>query len=317
VHYAKGVKEKIMRLASVYVAVVLIWSTTPLGIRFSVESLDFIQALAIRMWLSLVLCIFLLKLFSIKLSWARPALYSYALGAMAISGAMLCVYWAAQILPSGLIAVVWGLAPLVVCVYAWKLIPNSLIGLNRFLCMLLAVWGLYTIFAQQISLGYEMVVALLVLLVGVNLHGLSSVLLQRLQLVPNQPVVHPLAQTTGALIISAPIYALVWINFSGPLPETISIKSISAVVYLATFGSVAGFIGYFYLLNNMSAANVSLITLITPVVALLLGSYLANESLETDTWLGALMIMLALFINQFSQVRLMVVKLARYSLPKA
>ena len=306
-----------MRLASVYIAVVLIWSTTPLGIRFSVESLDFIQALAIRMWLSLALCIILVKFIGIKVSWTRPAMVSYALGAMAISGAMLCVYWAAQILPSGLIAVVWGLAPLVVCIYAWKFIPNSFIGLNRLLCMLLALWGLYTIFAQQISLGYEMVAALLVLLIGVNLHGLSSVLLQRFQLKPNQPVIHPLAQTTGALILSAPVYALVWLNFSGPLPEVISLTSISAVAYLATFGSVAGFIGYFYLLNNMSAANVSLITLITPVLALLLGSYLAGETLETDTWLGASMIMLALFINQFSQVRLMVVKLVRVSFSKA
>ena len=88
-----------MRLASVYIAVVLIWSTTPLGIRFSVESLDFIQALAIRMWLSLVLCIALVKMMGIKVLWTRAALNSYALGAMAISGAMLCVYWAAQILP--------------------------------------------------------------------------------------------------------------------------------------------------------------------------------------------------------------------------
>jgi drug/metabolite transporter (DMT)-like permease len=183
--------------------------------------------------------------------------------------------------------------------------------------MLLALWGLYTIFAQQISVGYEMVVALLVLLVGVNLHGLSSVLLQRFQIKPNQAVIHPLAQTTGALILSAPVYALVWLNFSGPLPDVISVTSISAVAYLATFGSVAGFIGYFYLLNNMSAANVSLITLVTPVLALLLGSYLAGETLEANTWKGALIIMLALFINQFTQVRSIVVKLARVSFTRA
>ena len=306
-----------MRLASVYVAVVLIWSTTPLGISFSVESLDFIQALAIRMWLSLVLCGVLLKLFGIKLSVSRHALLSYALGAMAISGAMLCVYWAAQVLASGLIAVVWGLAPLVVSLYAWKLIPNSGLSINRLLCMLMAVWGLYTIFAQQIHLGSGMVIALLVLLLGVNLHGLSSVLLQRLQLSPHYQAVHPLAQTTGALLISAPIYGVVWWNFSGPLPDEISITSMSAVVYLATFGSVAGFIGYFYLLNNLSAATVSLITLITPVLALLLGTHLANEILQADTWLGAMIIMLALLINQFDQVRLIFYRLAKLSVNKA
>jgi len=256
-----------------------------------------------------VLCVILLKLFSIKLSWSRQAFYSYALGAMAISGAMLCVYWAAQILASGLIAVVWGLAPLVVILYAWKLIPNSGMGLNRVLCMLMAIYGLYTIFAQQMVLGGGMGVALLVLLLGVNLHGLSSVLLQRLQLASHHQAIHPLAQTTGALILSAPVYALVWLGFSDALPQEVSINSISAVVYLATFGSVAGFIGYFYLLNNMSAANVSLITLMTPVLALLLGTYLAGENLQSDTWLGAAIIMLALIINQLGQLRLIVARL--------
>jgi len=292
-----------MRLASVYAAVVLIWSTTPLGIRFSVESLDFIQALAIRMGLSLALCVALLKLFNIKFIISRAALVSYGLGAIAVSGAMLCVYWASQVLSSGLVSVMWGLTPLIVSIYGRLLLPNATIGLNRLLCMGLAVLGLYIIFSQQVNIGQHMVLALVVLLVGINLQSVSSVLIQKLQAVPGYQPMHPLVQTTGALMLSLPVYGLVWFFFSGPLPDQVSWTSIGAVVYLATFGSVAGFIGYFYLLNNMSADDVSLITLITPVLALLLGTYLADEQLHINTWIGAGIIMLALLVNQQQQVR--------------
>ncbi len=301
-----------MRLASVYAVVVLIWSTTPLGIRFSVESLDFIQALALRMWISLALCVLLLKIFGIKFIFTRAAITSYALGALAITGAMLCVYWAANILASGLIAVLWGLTPLIVSLYSMWLLPNSAISLNRFLCLMLALVGLYIIFSQQISLGGHMVIALFVLLLGVNLHSLSSVLMQRLHLNNEDAKVHPLLQTTGALAISAPVYALVWLFFSGPLPAQISIPSMSAIAYLSVFGSVVGFIGYFYLLNNMSAANVALVTLITPILALLLGSYLAHESLQFNTWLGTGIIMLALLVNQVGQLRLIGLAVKKY-----
>jgi len=285
-----------MKVASVYLSVVLIWSTTPLFIRLSVDSLDFVQASALRMWISLALCFVMMRIFSIPFRLTRPALYSYFIGAMAVSGAMLCVYWSAQTLPSGLIAVVWGLSPLVVSLYCLVLIPESRLSVKQILCMLLAVFGLYYIFAQGVSIGAHLVMALLVLLVGVNFHSVSSVLLQRLRIFKPEAAMHPLEQTTGALLLSAPVYGLMWLFMSEPLPDTVSQTSIMAILYLATLGSVAGFIGYYYLLNNMTASSVALITIITPVLALLLGAYVADEALHARTWIGASFILVALVI---------------------
>lgn len=285
-----------MKVASVYLSVVLIWSTTPLFIRLSVDSLDFVQASALRMWISLALCFVMMRVLSIPFRLTREAFYRYFVGAMAVSGAMLCVYWSAQTLPSGLIAVVWGLSPLVVSLYCLVLIPQTRLSVKQVLCMLLAVFGLYTIFAQGVSVGAHLVAASLVLLLGVNFHSVSSVLLQRLHIFKPENAMHPLEQTTGALLLSAPVYGVMWLAFSGPLPETISHTSIMAILYLATLGSVAGFIGYYYLLNNMTASSVALITIITPVLALLLGAYVADEALHARTWIGASFILVALVI---------------------
>jgi len=291
-----------MKVASVYLSVVLIWSTTPLFIKLSVDSLDYIQASALRMWFSLALCFVMLRLFSIPFRFTSAAVYRYFIGALAVSGAMLCVYWSAQTLPSGLIAVVWGLSPLVVSVYCLFMIPSARVSWIQVLCMLFAVFGLYIIFAQGVTLGGHLVVALLILLLGVNFHSVSSVLLQRVHIFKPEEANHPLEQTTGALLLSAPIYGLMWWVLGEPLPEDISQTSIWAVVYLSTLGSVAGFIGYYYLLNKMSAASVALITVMTPVLALLLGAYVANETLYKDTWLGAAFILMALVVYHHESI---------------
>ena len=306
-----------MNVAAVYGAVVLIWSTTPLGIRFSVESLDFVQALAVRMWISLLICAVLIRVFSLVFNWSRPALYGYLCGAVAITGAMLCVYWSAQVLPSGLIAVVWGISPLVVSVYSRLFIPGNELGGRRIFSMLLALLGLYVIFAHGIHFNDHMVTALLVLLLGVNLHSISSVMLQHEKVVKGHKPVHPIVQTTGALLISAPVYGLLWWILSPPLPEHISNESIFAIGYLAVFGSVVGFVGYFYLMNNLSAANVSLITLVTPVLALLLGAAVAGEKLELQTLAGSALILGALLIYHLQHVRFVLVKMKGFRVKKS
>lgn len=296
-------KSSQARLALVYTMVVLIWSTTPLAIKFSVESLDFIQAVALRMWFSLALCIVLLKCFSIKFVSTPYAWYVYASGVLAICGAMLCVYFAAQVLSSGLIAVVWGLTPIVVSVYSYFLLPQQGLNKNSVLSMLMGVAGLYVIFAHDIQLGSGVFFSLLALLLGVNLHSVSSVMLQLNK--GQRQKLHPLVQTTGALILAAPIYVVLWLLFAEALPSNVSFTSISATLYLSVFGSVIGFVGYFYLLNNLSAASVALVTLITPVLALVLGASLAGEVLSARIFYGSSLIMLGLVLYQASAIKLL------------
>lgn len=280
-----------MRVPSAYLTVIAIWSTTPIGLRFSVDSLDFIQASAMRMWASALICLVLLALWRIPLPFNRIALKAYAAGAIGVAGAMLCAYWGAQYVPSGIIAVLWGLSPILVAVYAWFWLNEKQLSSRKLVSILIALGGLALIFAGHLDLKNSMLAGLLVTFVAVNLHCISSVILQG-----QNNTVHPLAQTTGTLLMAAPVYGLAWLIFSGPLPVVISAKSQWAIVYLATFGSVLGFLCYFFLLRHMSAASVSLTTLITPVLAMALGSVIEHASLPWQAWAGAAVIMGALLV---------------------
>ena len=53
--------------------------------------------------------------------WHRSVRRTCLSGAIGVHGAMLCIYWAARYVPSGLIAVLFGLSPLVTTVIAQPL----------------------------------------------------------------------------------------------------------------------------------------------------------------------------------------------------
>ena len=59
---------------------------------------------------------------------------------------------------------------------------------------------------------------------------------------------------------------------------------------------------YYFVLKNLDAIRVSMITLITPVTALLLGAYFNDESLTLSTLLGTGLVVLGLAIFEFDKV---------------
>ena len=59
-----------------------------------------------------------------------------------------------------------------------------------------------------------------------------------------------------------------------------------------------GFVAYYSILKHMAVETVSLIPFITPVLAIVLGVLVANETVTVAILLGASLIFLALAIHQ-------------------
>src|SRR5690606_26195684 len=78
------------------------------------------------------------------------------------------------------------------------------------------------------------------------------------------------------------------------LPSDLTHKSAGAIIYLAVCGSLLGFTLFFYILKKLSPSAVSLITLITPVLALIVGVVVAGEKITTTIILGAAFVLIAL-----------------------
>ena len=87
----------------------LIWSTTPLAVKWSGEGPGFLLGVLARMGLATFLCLALVAVLRLEFPWHQIARRAYYAGALGAYAAMLLVYWAAQYVPSGLISVLFGL----------------------------------------------------------------------------------------------------------------------------------------------------------------------------------------------------------------
>jgi drug/metabolite transporter (DMT)-like permease len=277
-----------------YLTVILIWSTTPLAIKWSAVGGGYAFAVLARMLIGVLLAAALLKVWRVGLPLHARARRSYLAGGLGIFGAMFCTYWGAQYIDSGLVAVLFGLAPLVTSLLAAWWLDETTLRPARVAGLLLGLAGLAVIFATGAPAGGASAVAgMLALLAAVLIYSASLVWLKRIG--DDSP---PLATTTGSLLVSLPLFALAWAMAGGQVPEALPLRAGAAIVYLAVFGSVLGFALYYHVVRHLEAARVALITLVTPVLALLLGHAANGEAVGLRVWLGAGLISLGLVLHQ-------------------
>ena len=283
-----------MSVPAAYLGVIIIWSTTPLAIKWSGEDVGFLFGVASRMLLGAAVCSLLLLILARKLPWHREARLTYLAAGLGIYGAMMSVYWGAQYIASGLIAVIFGLTPIVTGVIAAIWLQERSLTASKLTGILLGIIGLIVIFGSGIELSDGAGYGIAAVLVAVILHSISAVWVKAIN-----ARLAALEVTNGGLLIAAPLYLLTWLLFSEGWPEVISNRTAMAIAYLAVFGSVLGFIMYFYVLKYIDASRVALVTLLTPVLALLLGQRLNNETIEPAVWVGTFCILIGMSVYQW------------------
>ncbi len=285
-----------------YFSVVLIWATTPLAIQWSSDSLSFIAAVGARMSLAIALALLIHAVLrhSIAVYWQQRNIYFAA--SLGIFPNMPLVYWAAQYIPSGLIAVIFALSPFATGVMTLLLLRQNPFGIKRLLALLLAVSGLLIIFYQQMRFDADSIYGVVGISLSCLLFSFSSVWVKKLSATGQQPA-SPFQQATGALLYALPGLLLTWWWMDGRLPAEVSLKSAGAIVYLAIVGSLLGAVMFFYILQRLSASAVSLVTLMTPVLAILIGKHLAAEQLSASTLVGVAVVLAGLLLYSPWSVR--------------
>lgn len=285
-----------MSLPFAFVSVILIWSTTPLAIKWSTLGVGFSFAVFSRMAIGTLLCALLLAALRIRVPLHRKARQAYLVSGVSLFGAMSLTYWSAQYVSSGLISVLFGLSPLITSLGAVLWLEEEALGVNRILGMLLGVAGLGLVFQGGLALGPGAPLGILALLGGVATQSLGLVWIKRIG-----DDSHPLAMTLGTLTVGLPLFLAAWWLSDGHLPSAMSPQALISTVYLGVFGSVLGFMLYFYMIKHMEAGRVALITLITPVMALLLGHGLNNEAVLPQVWFGTALILLGLGVHRWGK----------------
>jgi drug/metabolite transporter (DMT)-like permease len=278
-----------------FIAVVLIWSFTPLAAVLTVHEIHWAWGLFIRFSIATALAFMFLQFFRLKLILNRNALMSYAAGALGLFGSMAFCYMGATRVSSGMISIIYGTAPL------WSgLIAVFILKREHFLArqwggLILAVFGLMLtlgIGTEQIQLD---MLGVVYEIIAVLLYVISMFVVAKIG-----ANIHPIVQTTGSTLVSWVGYLCLLPFFIANMPtQTPSLQTSLALLYSALFSSVLAMIFYFRLIQQIKPTTVMLITILTPVLATFWGMQFNHEPFSVHLMVGLMLLCFGLFLYTY------------------
>jgi len=277
------------RLIAAFAAVYVLWGSTYLGIRFSMETLPAFFTQGVRF----------MTAGAVMYAWARrqraapPTRREWAGGALAGVLLFVCgtggVVWAERLIPSGVAALVVATEPasfVLIEAVRRRRFPRGVILAG----LALGAAGLAILVGPgDLIRGERFAPSALLVLVAGTFCWASGSLYSRGSRLPESPWM----ATAVTLVCGGAGLALIG-ALSGELgrfdPSAVSAKSLWATLYLFVFGSLVGFSAYLWLLRNASIARVSTYAYVNPVIAVLLGWALADEPLTPRVGLATAVI---------------------------
>ena len=211
--------------------------------------------------------------------WVVNGLFSFA-----ISYGV--VYWSEQWVPSGLASVLFAVYPLFVAVIGHFALPDEPLTGRELLSVLIAFGGVATIFAEDFSAlgGPKVALAAAVMLISPLAAAIGSVAVKRWG-----GKIHPFSISAVPMAITAGVMGGLALAFERERSFSWDAVSISALLYLAVFGSAVTFSLYYWLLSHLPAKRLALVAYVVPVVAVVVGR-LRGEPLTSRTLAGSALV---------------------------
>jgi len=281
----------------VFGALCFIWGSTWLVIKIGLEFLPPFLFAGIRFATATMSLLILARMLHAHMprngsSW----MVMLFLGIFQISLPYGLVFWAEQYVSSGLAAVLFATTPLFVVIFAHILVEEKLTRLKG-MGVIASFVGLILIFWRDIAAPQGLIANASLYggmaVVGSAVSGALANVVGKQHAEEIDPASNVLVQSlTGTVALTS--LGLVTerniaLNFT-PI-------SVLAILYLGIVGSALAFVGMYWLLIKTTATNVSLITFITPITALILGWIVLQEVPDPNVGLGATLILTGVYLT--------------------
>ncbi|MDQ3011494.1 MAG: EamA family transporter [Acidobacteriota bacterium] len=273
------------RYLAIWLLLCLIWGSTWIFIKLGLDDWPPFTFAALRFLLaSAILWIIVLARRKPLPRARRDWLMMAGLGFIAFAMNFGLIFWGESRIPSGLTAVLQAVIPAFGLIFAHHYLPGERITPAKLIGVALGIGGVAVIFADQMRIagtraawGGAAIVASAVCVaysnVQVKLHcgHLST------------PVLVAGQMTFGFI----PLLVLGWIVEGGPFRLRWTQAATISLVYLAVVGSSIALLLYFWMVKRIDVTKTMLISLVTPVIALLIGWLARGEVLTWRLALGS------------------------------
>jgi drug/metabolite transporter (DMT)-like permease len=272
-------------------ALYIVWGSTYLGIRFAVETIPPFLHASLRFLSSGVI------LYIWRRAAGDPAPTAGNWKSTAIVGTALLlggngfVAWAEQTVPSGIAALMITTSPFWLVLFESLRAGGAKPTWQAILGLVVGFAGVFILVGPAEITGAEGgfdTFGIILLLLAPLFWSMGSIYAKGADMPKSTLLSTGMQMLTGAVALF--IVSLIRGELNGFSLGLVSTRSWLALLYLITFGSLIGFVSYGWLLHNAPVSLMSTYAYVNPVVAVLLGSWLADEPLNGRILIAAAII---------------------------
>ena len=298
-----GGKPARLAILAGYAATYIIWGSTYLGIRITLETISPFLGGGLRF----------LAAGTLMLAWSffrsteRPTLAGWA-NAFKLAGIMILfgyggVMWAEQVVPSGIAALILSVEPLWFFILDWLVFKSARPGGKQWLGLALGFAGtLYLAFGSggasfEAVPGYRF--GTLLIFLSSMAWVIGSLMSRKTHMADSSVLGTGMEMLAGGILLTAVAVGMgEWARFD---PSAVSLRSWLALSYLTVFGSIIAFTAYIWLLKVEPASRVSTNAFVNPVVAVFVGWALGGEVLTQPMLVAATVIIVSVMLITLSK----------------
>jgi drug/metabolite transporter (DMT)-like permease len=278
-----------MKARLVWLLLCGIWGSTWLFIKLGLEDLPPITFAGIRFVIACAIIFLLIRVRHTSLPRQRRDWLLLAVtGVLSFTLNYGLIFWAEQHISSGLAAVLQATTPAFGLVIAHLHLPAERMTWAKIVGVVLGVCGVAVVFSNQLSIAGGKALAGCVAVVASSVFvAYSNVLIKA-----HGKKLEPSILAAGQMFFGLIPLLLIGIPVEGnPLHYHWTPLALVSLFYLAIVGSVIAFLLYYWLIHHMDVTKTMMISLVTPVVAVILGMVVLREKLDWRTIAGGAMIM--------------------------
>lgn len=277
-------------LLAAFAALYLIWGSTYLGILLAIQSIPPFLMAGVRFSLAGIVMFTIARLQGAPkpapATWRDALIVGACLLLFGNGGVTMAEKW----VPTGLAALLVATVPIYIALLGWitgaapRPRPIVWLGLaGGFIGVGLLVGSAFT--NSSSSPQNHLALGMSILLFGSLIWSAGSLYSRKARNAPS-PFLAAGQQMLcgGGLLILAGVALREYRDFD---PRQITLLSAVAFAYLVVVGALVGFPAYIFLLRHCDPAKVATYAYVNPIVAILLGTAFAGESLTLRTLLGA------------------------------
>ncbi len=281
-----------MKPALVWLILSLIWGSTWLFIKVGLEDLEPFTFAAFRFTVAILALLPVVIVRRVQLP--RDATDWWLMivsGLLTFAAAYGLVFWGEQYISSGLAALLFGTFPLFGLLIAHLCLPSERMTLTKVLGVLLGIGGIGLVFSNELAVtGISALWGSIAIVAAAACSAYADVLI-KLRGGQLDSSLLTLVQMIAGLI---PLTLIGTVLEGDPRDLRWTPLAVFSVLYLGVVGSAVAFVLFYWLIKHMEVTKTMLLTLVTPLVAVLLGVLLLDEPLTWRTTTGGTAILAGL-----------------------